>query len=140
MKVLHVVEPLGSFHRAAILILRGLAQHTRIQELKVGGLRTTMDEGEALRFALTATNAPLKHLGFCNVEFEESCFSNIVKGIRDSQVSHITLEDCTFDEGSTRLLQDLFATPTVTNKRYSLKVINEFSLSKPTRVFFVDVL
>jgi hypothetical protein len=99
----------------------------------------TLTEAEALRFALSATKAPLKHMDFCCCNFKEESFSVIVQGIRESRcASQISLSCCTFDGGSTLLLQGLLTTPAT--KRYSLSVVHSPRLSNLTATFFAEVL
>jgi hypothetical protein len=99
-------------------IFRGLAEHTQIQKLIWNKYwhdwGITVAEADALQLALTATTATLEHLEFRNVDFEEETFSVIVQGIRKSRsVWEILLSrSCSFDEGSTLLLQELLTTPT----------------------------
>jgi hypothetical protein len=149
IEVLHCAR-MESFCQTAIF--RGLAQNVQIRRLSIDlrdqhineeGIRGnggfTLEEAEALRLAMISTNATLEQLNFTFVNFEEAWFSVIFQGIQGSRsVCQISLGDCSFDEGSTRLLRDLFTTPA--DKRYSFTLNFSIKLSMPTEKFIGNVL
>jgi hypothetical protein len=107
---------LDSFYRDAIF--RGLADHTKIKTLILQCcVNLTPQEVEGLRLAVTAKT--LVHVQFHNCCLDEIWFSVILQEIRASRsVCQISIfGGCSLDEGSIRLLLELFTTPA--NKLYS---------------------
>jgi hypothetical protein len=128
-------------------IFRGLARHTRVKMLQLanehanedGGTEFTLEEATALQLALTATLAPLQTLDFCCLNFTEAWFSVVVQGIQGSRsITHVSFQRCSFDEGSTRLLQELFTRPS--DKCYVLYVRGIDTLALTADAFFRDTL
>jgi hypothetical protein len=136
-----------SYDHLEAVVLHGLALNTRIQRFVVNNMgsrhltgREELAEADLFRLALTGTEAPLKHLEFGCADFKEEWFPVVLQGIRDSRyVRQISLDYCSLDEGSTRLLLELFTTPTV--KRYVFCVKETLDVSgTTTAVFLGDLL
>jgi hypothetical protein len=127
------------FYRNAIF--RGLAEHTKIKTLALRCLHHVLpEELEALRLAVAAKT--LVHVKFYSGSFASNWFVVILQEIRDSpSVCQISLLDkCSLDEGSTRLLHELFTTTTA-HKRYSFCFASSLQpFGHSYYYFFRDVL